>query len=166
MMLIGVSCGWLTWFIFSHTYVKALDVSRLAFGITVGVLCGVGSLVIMLFLSMHLVMAAKGMTTLEVFEKSSAEGFEDDSCIKTICCTQRDPETKEPLYPPSRYRLPRLISNFKAALGEDIAYWLIPTHPKMKTGSYDGLSFETNMTSKRSEVDDSADSPLINPDQR
>jgi hypothetical protein len=166
MMSMAVSCGWLAWYILNHTGVVGLDISRLAFGIMVSCVCGLGSIVIVMFLSMHIIMVAKGMTTLEVFEKTSAYGLEDDSCVKTICCTERDPVTKQPRYPPSQYKLDGIVRNFKAAIGEDVLFWLLPTVPVMKTGSRDGLSFETNRSIESVLTDPGPDSPLINPDQQ
>ena len=165
-VLMAVSCGWLSWFIFTHTDVGGLDISRLALGITVGCVCGLMSFIVVTFLSMHVVMLAKGMTTLEVFEKSRAYGLDDDSCVKTICCTERDPETKEPVYPPSPYKLDGFLRNFKAAIGEDVLFWFIPTLPLMGTGSVEGLTFETNRPPKTEWIEPNPDSPLINPDER
>jgi hypothetical protein len=160
LLLICASCGWLGWYILNHTNLVGLDVSRLALGLTIGIVCGIGALVIVMFLGMHVVMVAKGMTTIEMFEKSSAPGLEDDSCIRTLCCTRKDPRTNQPLYPASRYKRSSFYKNLKAAIGEDVMCWFIPTMPKMKTGSADGLTYETNKTDE-----DSVDSPLINPDE-
>ena len=165
LMLIGVSCGWLGWYIFGFTPVAGIDISRLAVGLAVGAVCALGSFVIVLFLSMHVVMAAKGLTTIEVFEKGN-QGMDDDSCIRTICCTKRDPVTKKPLYPPSSYKLESFVQNLKAAMGEDILRWFIPSMPVMKTGSEDGLIFQTNEPLDASKIEESADSPLINPHDR
>jgi hypothetical protein len=166
LLLIGVSCGWLGWYVLNHTEAKGLDIGRMAIGLTIGIVCCLGSIIIVLFLSMHVVMASKGMTTIEVFEKGNAEGMEEDSCLRTICCTRKDPHTNKPLHPPSMYRLPTLVQNLKAALGEDVLFWLLPTLPTMKTGSRDGLTYTVNAFSGPKHLEESADSPLINPHGR
>lgn len=157
LLLITVSSGWLGYYVFNHTTRHGLDVSRLAIGIALACVSGVGSLVICMFFSIHVVMVLKGVTTLEVFEKSS--GPDDDSCLGAVCCTKRDPRTKEPVHPVSPYKLPSVVRNIKAAMGENVILWLIPTMPRMKTGSADGLIFQVNTDLKR--IETSEDSPLI-----
>ena len=165
LLLIGASCGWLGWYILNHTDLVGLGVGRLAMGLTIGAVCAIGALVISMFLGMHVLMIAKGMTTIEMFEKSSAPGLEEDSCMRTLCCTRKDPRTNEPIYPASRYKLPSLYMNIKAALGEDVLLWLVPTVPRMKTGSPDGLVYEINSQDNLKRLEDSVDSPLIYPDE-
>lgn len=137
-----------------------IDVTRLAIGTIVSAITGLLSLVLILFLSIHVVMVFKGVTTLEVFEKSRAFS-DEDSCLATICCAKKDPVTKRSVHPDSVYKLNSPVSNIKAAIGDDVLNWLIPTIPRMKTGSPDGLMFTRAVDSGLKAVEEGADSPLI-----
>ena len=142
--------------IFLGTAHGALDTTentvRFSFSITLCVASFVGWTVVSIFSSIHAVMILKGLTTIEVFEKGGASG-EDGCCLKTLCCESKS----DPGYVPSRYKLSSAFDNIKAALGEDWYFWLIPTKPRMGTGSADGLQYEVNF---RPEIDED-DSPLL-----
>ena len=161
LLLITATTGWLGYFLVNQTSLLGIDVSRLATGTILSAICGLLSLVLVLFFSIHVVMVVKGVTTLEVFEKSR-DFSEDDSCLATVCCTKKDPITKEPLHPDSVYRHKSTLSNIKAAIGDDVLNWLIPTMPRMKTGSPDGLVYARALDSGLKAVEEGDDSPLIN----
>jgi hypothetical protein len=160
LLLIASSCGWLGHYVLNYTSNLSIDISRLVIGIVLSAISGIIACVISVFLAIHLAMVVKGVTTLEVFEKQRTEDFNDESCIGAICCETKDPVTRKPVNP-SIYKLPSTFQNLKAAFGEDISMWWVPTHPRMKTGSSDGLTFQTSNETQRKAIEDDDDSPLI-----
>ena len=161
MLLMAASCGWLAHYIFNYSSLMGIDVGRLTVGTIVCALCGVIACIVCLFMSIHVAMVLKGVTTLETFERNRITDSEDDSCIGTFCCSKKDPVTKEPIHPRSIYRQPTVFRNLKAALGDDVMWWWAPTLPYMKTGSSDGLTYETMQDTDRKALEDGADSPLM-----
>jgi len=160
LLLIAASCGWLGHFVMNHTLYEGIDISRMVIGIIISATSGVIACIVCLFLSIHLTMVVKGVTTIEVFEKQRTNDVTEDSCLGSICCEPKDPSTRKPLNP-SIYRLPTTLQNFKAALGEDVLWWWFPSKPVMSSGSSDGLTYETMLKTIRKDIEDEVDSPLI-----
>lgn len=158
--MMAASTGWLGYFLVNHTSLMGIEVTRLAAGTIVSAICGLISFVLILFFSIHVVMVLRGVTTLEVFEKSR-DFSDDDSCLAAVCCTKKDPTTSKPIHPQSVYKLNSTLQNVKAAIGDDVLNWLIPTMPRMGTGSRDGLIYTRGVDSGLKAVEEGDDSPLI-----
>jgi len=161
LLMMSCACGWLGYYVTHSTDMMGMDVSRLVMGIIVSVFGGFIALVLIVFLTTHISMILQGVTTLEVYEKRGFGGPKDEGCLRTICCPSKDPVTGKPLHGGSIYRLPTALANFKAALGDDFWLWWAPTLPKWKTGSTDGMKFQTSQDVDREAVEMEDDSPLI-----
>ena len=159
--LMAATSGWLGWYIMNPTSLLGIYIFRVVIGIVVSAVCGIIGSVIFLFFSAHMLMVLRGVTTIEVFEKGQRDDGENESCLTTLCCPPKDPVTGKPLSPGSIYRLPTMLENIKAAFGDDVFLWWLPTIPKRGTGSLDGLTFQTVIDLDRKAVEEEADSPLI-----
>ena len=162
VLLMSASSGWLGYYVTNHTDMMGIEISRLVLGIVVATVCGLMGIVLTVFLGTHISMILQGVTTIEVFEK---RGFgmvtKDEGCFRTICCPAKDPVTGKPINGGSIYRLPTMMGNMKAALGDDVWLWWAPTLPKRGSGSTDGLYFQTTQDMDREAVEMSDDSPLM-----
>lgn len=161
MLMMATSSGWINYYIVRQTSLLGIDVSRLALGIIVSVVCGILGIVVAAFFVTHILMALRGVTTLEVLEKGRYVNSDGDECWDQICCPAKDPKTGKPIYPGSIYKLPSAFMNLSAVLGDDTLFWLLPTAPSRGVGSRDGLYFQTAAEMDRVQVEDGDDSPLI-----
>ena len=161
MFTMAATSGWLGWYIMNNTNLLGIDISRLVLGIVVASVCGVIGCVVSLFFTAHMLMVLRGVTTIEVFEKGHREDGEDESCLTTLCCPPKDPQTGKPLAPGSIYRFPTIGDNLRAAFGDNVWMWWLPTMPIHATGSSDGMIYQTVIDLDRKAVEDGADSPLI-----
>jgi palmitoyltransferase len=156
-LLMSCACGWLGYYVTHQTDMMGIDITRLVIGIIVTVMAGFMGLILVVFLTTHISMVLQGVTTIEVYEK---RGFgSDDGCFRTLCCPRKDTVTGKPNH--SIYRLPSALANLKAAMGDDVWLWWLPTLPKRKTGSVDGIHFQTSIDINREAVEMEDDSPLI-----
>lgn len=161
LLSMAASAGWINYYIVRQTSMLGIDISRLAMGITVSVICGILGMVVAAFFVTHLLMALRGVTTLEVLEKGRYSNSDQDECCEQLCCPAKDPKTGKPVYPGSIYRLPTAYQNLQAVFGSDTFFWLLPTAPIRGVGSKDGLHYQTAAEMGRVQLEDEEDSPLM-----
>ena len=161
LLAMSGSCGWLGYYIMHSTSLLGVDMGRLVIGIVVSGVTGLVGLLVAVFFGIHISLILRGVTTLEVFEKGRAEDSNDGSCMSDLCCEERDPRTNKRLRNVNIYQLPSITENLKAAIGDDMLFWLLPTTPVRITGSTDGLTFRLSSDFERKAVEEGADSPLI-----
>lgn len=165
MLTMAGSAGWLNYYLTHYTSLLGIDISRLVLGIVVSVVGGILGIIVSAFFVTHIMMALRGVTTLEVLEKGRNSQTGGDECLEQLCCPSKDPRTGKPLVSGSIYKLPTVMQNLKAVLGDDVLLWAIPTAPSKGVGSKDGVIYQTTADVDRAFVEDEDDSPLIRRDQ-